>query len=474
MQLKEYFWVPNKERKQNVSRVGLVQLALPIMLENVLRVTVGVVDIAFLSRLSDEVVSAVSISNQYITFCQMIAVAMATSATVCVNQALGMKNREKVNLFATIALSVNMLLGLFFGALFLTVPHVFLKIMSLKESALSAAVLYMRIAGGMMVIQCVEIVLEGLCRSLGRIRAPMVISLFSNIVNVIGNYLAVFHSDWFWNVDPVAGVAIATVISRVVALLIALFIARRSGLRVSPKYLRPFPKASFRLVLSIAIPGGVNMVSYSLGQIVTTAIVSFMSKDVSFMDVDIIAAKVYVTNIVQYVAIIGQSFSTASSVMVGYRLGAAEYDEAKKVCKIVMWIALLSNGIISLSLITVRYPLIRFFTKDEAIIALAAAIFFLDFPVEIGRALNHSIGGALQAAGDMVFQLFVNQGSAWIIAVGGSYLFGIVCHLGLYGVWMAFACDELFRGITMLLRWKSERWLRGAQKKKSVIADKNL
>ena len=467
MQLKEYFWVPKKERKLNVSRVGLVQLAFPIMLENVLRVTVGVVDIAFLSRLSDEVVSAVSISNQYITFCQMIAVAMATSATVCVNQALGMKNREKVNLLATIALSVNILLGLFFGALFLTIPQVFLKIMSLEETAAAAAIRYMRIAGGLMVIQCAEIVLEGLCRSLGRIRAPMIISLFSNIVNVIGNYLAVFHSDWFWNVDPVAGVAIATVLSRFVALLIALFLARRSGLRVSPKYLHPFPKASFRLVLSIAIPGGVNMVSYSLGQIVTTSIVSFIGTD-------IVAAKAYVSNIVQYVAIIGQSFSTASSVMVGYRLGAAEYDEAKKVCKIVMWIALLSNGIISLALVTVRYPLIRFFTQDEAIIALAAAIFFLDFPVEIGRALNHSVGGALQAAGDVIFQLCVNQGSAWVIAVGGSYLFGIVFDLGLYGVWIAFACDELFRGFTMLLRWKSERWLRGAKEKRSIIADKNL
>ena len=91
MQFKEYFWVPKEERKRDVSRVGLVQLAFPIMLENVLRVTVGVVDIAFLSRLSDAVVSGVSISNQYITFCQMIAMAMATSATVCVNQALGMK-----------------------------------------------------------------------------------------------------------------------------------------------------------------------------------------------------------------------------------------------------------------------------------------------------------------------------------------------------------------------------------------------
>ena len=96
MQFREYFWVPKEQRKLDVSRVGLVQLALPIMIENILRATVGLVDVGFLSRLSDAVVSGVSISNQYITFCQMIATAVATSATVCVNQALGMKNSQSV------------------------------------------------------------------------------------------------------------------------------------------------------------------------------------------------------------------------------------------------------------------------------------------------------------------------------------------------------------------------------------------
>ena len=467
MQFREYFWVPKEQRKLDVSRVGLVQLALPIMIENILRATVGLVDVGFLSRLSDAVVSGVSISNQYITFCQMIATAVATSATVCVNQALGMKNREKVNLFATIALSASILLGLFFGTLFLTVPHVILKIMSLEEIALSAAVRYMRIAGGMMAVLFVEIVLEGLCRSLGRIRAPMAISLVSNIVNIVGNYLAVFHAERLWNLDPVAGVAYATVLSRVTALLIALLLARRCGVRFSVRYLRPFPRESFRLVLSLAIPGGVNMMAYSLGQIMTSSVISLLGGS-------IIAAKVYVTNIVQYVAIIGHSFSGANTIMVGYRIGAGEFGEAKKVCGIVRRIALLSNGILSLALIAVRYPLIRFFTRDEAIVALAASVFLLDFPVEIGRALNHSTSGALQAAGDVKFQLCVNQGSAWLISVGGSYLLGVVCHLGLYGVWIAFACDELFRGCTLLLRWKSDRWMAGAVKKRSIIAEKKL
>jgi Na+-driven multidrug efflux pump len=103
---------------------------------------------------------------------------------------------------------------------------------------------------------------------------------------------------------------------------------------------------------------------------------------------------------------------------------------------------------------------------------MAANIFFLDFFVEIGRALNHCFNGALQAAGDVKFQLVVNQGSAWVLSVGGTYLLGVVFGLGLYGVWIAFACDELIRGSILVLRWRSGGWLTGAKAKREIIASK--
>jgi putative MATE family efflux protein len=357
------------------------------------------------------------------------------------------------------------MLGLLFGMVFMFLPHVLLSIMTLDTAALDAACLYLRIAGGLMIFQAVEIVQVNLCRSLGRIKAPLVINTIANLVNVIGNYLVIFHPEWLWNIDPVAGVALATVLSRVAALIVALIVATGSGLRYSLRYLHPFPKADFKLVLSIGIPGGINSMAYSLGQIVTTSIISSMS-------LTLVSAKVYVGNVVQYIYIIGQAFASASAIMVGYRLGAGNYDDARKVQRIVTTIALLSNGILSLVIIALRYPMLRLFTEDVTIINMAANIFFLDFFVEIGRALNHCFNGALQAAGDVKFQLVVNQGSAWVLSVGGTYLLGVVFGLGLYGVWIAFACDELIRGSILVLRWRSGGWLTGAKAKREIIASK--
>jgi len=441
----------------------MVQLALPILLEFALHSTVSMMDVAFLSRVSDSAVNAVSVSGQYIMLFLMACSTVASGTIVCVNQAIGMKNMGKVSKLASIAVVVNALLGLFFGLLFLTGSDVMLKIMSLEPASMAAAARYMRIVGGLMVFQSVSVVLNSLCRSMGRTRAPLMINLTVNTINVVGNYLVVFHPEWLGHIDPITGVAIASVTGCACGLILSIVIVLRTGLRLSLKHLRPFPRQDFRLALSIGIPGGVSNLAYFLSQIATTAILSLTGETM-------MAAKVYVSNVVQYIALVGLAFSQANTIMVGYRVGAGKFDEAREIRKLVTRIALLSNMAFSLLLIAVNRPVMRLFTDNPVILQLASHLIMIDFAVEIGRALNNSISGALHATGDVNYQLIVNQSSAWIVSVGGSYLLGIVCGWGLYGVWIAFAADELLRGLVLLRRWQSGKWQPGAERRRRIIS----
>jgi len=460
---KEYLWVSKAERAKDASRVGLVQLAYPLILESLLRSTVGVVDVAFLSRISDEAVSAISIANQMAGLCMILTSAISVGSTVCVNQAIGMHNKEKVDLFSSLGLIFNVAVGIFISILFLTVPRTLLGLMKMDESSIRDAVMYMRIVGGIMFIPAAEGILVSVCRSMGKNKVPLVITIISNIVNIIGNYLAIYHGEWFWNVNPVAGVAVATALSRIVAFLISAVLVKRTGVRISAKCLRPFPKSSLKLILSIGIPGGLNNAAYSASRVMTTSIITLLGMSV-------MAAKVYVDNVAGYISIICYAFASANTIMVGYRVGAGKYEEADEVRRIVTVIALASNALVSLLVIFLRRPLIGIFTKDPEILALACSALVVDFLVEIGRALNNSLSGALQATGDVNFQLIVNQISSWTIAVGCSYLFGVVFGFGLVGIWFAFVLDEFVRGFILLFRWRSGRWRRLAEKKRKEIA----
>ena len=368
-----FLWTPKDAGPNDPSRVGLIQLAGPILLETILRSTVSMVDVVFLSRVSDSVVSAVSVASQYIVLCQIITSAVATGTIVCINQALGMKDRRKVDELATIAIGANILLGLLFGLMFLLGAELLLGIMSLDAVGMRSAAVYMRICGGCMVLQSVQIVLNSLCRSLGRTRAPLAINLVSNLVNVCGNYLAVFHSELL-GLEPVAGVAVASELSVTAGLLMACVIAHRAGLRPSVRYLRPFPKQDLKLCLSIGIPGGINNLSWTTGQLVTTSIISVTG---TLM----VATKVYVSDLVQYVALVGMSFSQACSLMVGYRIGAGNYEEADELRSLVTRTAVLSNIFFSLLLFCFRDPLMRIFTDNSTILSIAHDIFLIDILV---------------------------------------------------------------------------------------------
>ena len=450
-----------KSRGTDPSRVGLLPLMLPMLLEHILYSTVNLLDVLFISHISDHAVNSASVPGQYLMVCNTLTFSVSAGAIICINQAIGMHNLKKVNLLATIAASANTLLGLLFGLLFATQAEFLLSMMQLEEDTIRGAVNYLHITGGLMVFQCISIVFNSLSRSMGRIRTPLLINIVTNTINVVGNWLVVYHPE-LMGIDPVSGVAMTSVLAQFTGMVIAVLVAQHAGIRISLKNLRPFPKEELRLTLSLGIPGGLNNISYSLCQLVTTAVIS------GFGDL-MVSAKVYVTSLAGYVALVAMSFCQANSIMVGYRIGAGKFDEAKRLAMFVARIAVLSNLLFSAALFLFRVPLLGIFTRDAAIIQTAAGV-LIDFLVETGRALNNAFAGSLNAVGDVRFQLAVNQLSGWLISVGCSWLFGVALGWGLYGVWAAFALDELTRGLILRSRWISGRWISGAEKRRRALA----
>ena len=454
-------WTPKEECRADPSAVGLFQLAIPFFLESLLRSTVGLVNVAFLSHVSDNAVNAVSVANQYIQVCQTLATAVATGTMVCLNQAIGMKNWTKVNCLATIAFSANLMLRIGFGLIFLLFSDKLLGLMQLASESITFARSYMQISGGCMAFQCMEIISENIVRSIGHTRAPFAINIVVNTINIFLCYLVIFQPIPI-AIDPVTGIAFSSVISRIVGSLIAFQVVKQTQIKISAHYLKPFPWIQLKLALSIGIPSGFNNLAYSLSQLMTTSIITLAGEMM-------VTAKVYVSNLVQYIALVGMAFAHASTIMVGYRVGAGKFDEAKQICKLVLKIVLLSNAFFSLLLILFRVPLLHLFTQSAEIIQLATGILLIDFVVELGRAMNNSLSGVLQATGDVKYQFVVNQASGWVVAVGGAYVLGILLKGNLYGIWVAFALDELTRGFILLNRWHKDKWLANAVAKLSSI-----
>jgi len=103
-------------------------------------------------------------------------------------------------------------------------------------------------------------------------------------------------------------------------------------------------------------------------------------------------------------------------------------------------------------------PLMHIFTDNQAIIDLAKIIVIIDIALELGRGVNILIGNTLKAAGDIRFPVFFAIIISWTVMIPLGYLFGVYFELGLVGIWIALAVDEVVRGVILSFRWYSRKW----------------
>lgn len=102
----------------------------------------------------------------------------------------------------------------------------------------------------------------------------MVLAMVINIVNVIGNYLFLYGPLTVLNLG-VAGVAISTTLSRVMALMIEIYFFYFQIIgRISLKYLHPFPIDILIQLLKIGIPNAGENISFKVSQMMVTMFIN--------------------------------------------------------------------------------------------------------------------------------------------------------------------------------------------------------
>ena len=96
---------------------------------------------------------------------------------------------------------------------------------------------------------------------------------------------------------------------------------------------------------------------------------------------------------------------------------------------------------------------------DPADLKLGTITLSFDAGYEILFASSIVAAGICRGSGDVKMPLFVSAVGVWGIRIELVYLFGIVMDMGLIGVWLAISADVSWRGIMLVMRLKSKKWL---------------
>lgn len=433
-------------------RMNLFSLTWPILIENMLFMLLGFIDIFVLSRYNDVASAAVSAANQVISICNLVFSIISGATAILISQSLGAQKRESASMIAALSLVFSSAIGLIISAVIALFHRQILTFLGAQGEILEYACEYLLIVGGFIFTQAILNSVTAILRSHGYTKTSMYVTVIMNILNAVLDTAFVLGLFGFPALG-VRGVAIATTLARVVGILILCILLFRNVESVSVfSLLKPFPKKESKKILLVGLPSAFESINYNVAQLIVTSMIFRFLSDTDFI------TKTYFSNIVIFFYVFSNSIAQAAQILVGYHIGNSDTDSADRVCMRSLKISLLISMSISVAALFVRRQLMMIFTSDPVVVAAGAALFWIDLFVEFGRTFNIVVINGLRGAGDTVYPSVVAVFSMWIVSTLGAFVLAVPCRLGLSGIWIAFAADECLRGVLMLLRWKSGKW----------------
>lgn len=436
----------------------LFQLSVPIFVESIMGTIIGSIDTIMLSSYSDDAVAAVSIANQILFLIQVFACIVTTGTSILCAQYLGAKKtEEEQNDLITASILMNAGMGIVLTILMSLFYPAILGFLNLSETVRDYAGEYLRVINGFLWVQLISAIFSAILRAYGKTKQCMYVSMGMNICNIVLNYLLIF-GKFGLPAMGIRGAAIATVTGRFLAFLILiwiLFIMRGKQSKWISGRGKIVP--NMRRVIAYGIPAAGEQISYNLAQF----LVMFF---VTMLGMKAVTAQSYINTCVRFIYIFSVSLGQGTAIMIGWSFGAGEYEKADKECRFAGRCTFAFSMIMMALMFLFRNQMFSLFTSDSEIAALAGTVILANFLLEIGRSQNLVYVASLRAVGDVKFPLYIGVISMWCVAVGGSYLFGIVLHMGLFGIWIAQGLDECLRAVGMGIRWKKKAhaWMEAA------------
>ncbi len=434
------------------SRRDLVKILLPLILEQVLAVTVGMVDSMMVSSVGEAAVSGISLVDSLNLFMSNVFAALAAGGAVVCAQFLGQKD------YASARVSAKMLYYVLFfiSAAVMAVALIFrVSLLSLVFGKTEAAVMaHARIYFLFTALSYPFLALynggAAVFRAMGNAGISLSVSLGMNAFNIAGNAILIYGLRL-----GAAGAAIATLLSRVFGAGVILFLShnKKNPIYVEKLFrVRPDP-GMIRNIFRIAIPGGLENGTFHFGKLMTQSLVSTFSTAS-------IAANAVANSLVSFEYAVGGAVGLTMITVVGRCAGAGKKEQAKSYTKKLLGVTYGIMFFVALALSFLARPVIGVYDLSAESNGLALKMILLHnaFAATIWP-VAFALPNAFRAASDAAFPMLISAFSMWAFRVGCSYLLACRFGLGVISVWIAMMIDWVFRAAVFLWRFLSGRWL---------------
>lgn len=428
------------------TRKDMIKLLAPLIVEQVLAVLVGMVDVMMVAAVGEAAVSGVALVDSISILIIQILAALATGGAVISAQYLGKKQSENACKAAGQLIGVTTVLSLLISMVALIGNRFLLGAIFGKVEAdvMNDAVIYFQITALSYPFLAVYNSCAALFRSMGNSKVSMMVSLVMNTVNVLGNAICVFGLHM-----GVTGVAYPTLLSRMLAALMMFYLIQNPLNTVRIKRfdeLKP-DIHMIRNILLVGIPNGLESGMFQFGKIALQSLVSSLGTAA-------IASYAVASNLVTLLYLPGNAIGLGLITIVGQCIGAGEKKQAKRYT----WqLILLNYGVLLVlctAMIAFSSQLVSIYQLSREASEISTHMIVAHSYAMIIWPLSFTIPYTLRASMDAKFTMFVSIFSMWLFRIAFAYFFVRILNLGVMGVWYGMFIDWFFRGVVFAFRFR--------------------
>ncbi len=450
-------WVEPKltlpKGRQRFGNRELFALILPILVEQLLTMLVGIADTLMVSYAGEAAVSGVSLVNQLNNVFIFVFGAVASGGAVVASQYIGRNDRENGVAASSQLLMITVLISAFLMGISILFRSQILSLLfgRVEPDVMEASLTYLVISALSFPALAVYNSAAALFRSMGKTKAIMNISIVMNAINVIGNAIGIFVLQ-----AGVVGVAVPSLVSRTFAAVIMLILCfeKKNTLYVQMGKMLAWNGKMLKRILNIAVPNGVENGLFQLSKVAISSIVAL------FGTVQI-AANGVAQSFWSMASLFCIAFGYAFVTVIGQCMGAGDIEAADYYNKKLLRITYIGSAAWNL-LIMILTPFVLTLyslTDDTKKLVILLVVIHSVFNV-ILCPVAFSLSNGLRAAGDIRFTMYASVFATVVCRVIFSIAFGVWMNLGMIGICLAMVGDWMVKAALIQVRYRSRKWTR--------------
>ena len=441
------------EARQPFSNGALKNMIIPLVIEQVLQMVVGLADTMMVSHAGEAVVAGVGLDTMVYTIFIFLFTAIASGGTVVVSQYIGSKNHEQAEIAASQVFHIAGILSLACMGLMLLFAPGLLKAMYPRTEAatMRACQTYMWIAALSFPANAVYNAGAAVYRAMGKTKVTMWVSLMANLVNVAGNAIGIFVLK-----AGAAGVAWPTTISWYTAALVMTWLCAGghggSRIRIRARHVFRLDAPMANRILGIAIPNSVENTLFQAAKVVLGMLVATFGTSQ-------IAANTTGQTFWSLAACMSSAMSAVFITVIGQCMGAGDREAAewymRKLMRLSLLLAIVWNGMV-MALTPLLRPLYGLSPETKRLILIVVAIHNL-FSALV-QPFSGPLSFGLRAAGDARFTMWASLFATVVCRTFLSFLLAKWMGLGVIGIALAMVMDWCVKAALDVWRFRSGKW----------------